>query len=98
MNAKKALIDKNWIEAPSEKSATSNVRKLHKFERMTITKSEDLPDLMTPKEAGEFLRRCQTTIREYRLNGDLRFMKIKGRYFTTPEYIADFLEREMKNK
>jgi len=98
MNARKVQIDKNWLDAPSEKSTNSSVRKLHKFEQMTITKSEDLPDLMTPKEAGEFLRRCKSTIREYRLNGDLKFIKIKGRYFTTPEYIADFLEREMKNK
>lgn len=98
MNARKVQIDKNWLDAPSDKKNTSSVRKLHKFEQMTVTKSEDLPALMNSKEAAALLRRCLSTIREYRLNGDLRFMKIKGRYFTTPEYIADFLEREMKNK
>lgn len=40
MNAKKALIDKNWIEAPSDKKNTSSVRKLHKFEQMTVTPLE----------------------------------------------------------
>lgn len=99
MNAKKVQIDRSWInQPPKDKQAYSNVRKLHKFEHMTVTKSEDLPELLTTKEAAELLRRHPDTIKEYRMDGVLKFIKIKGRYFTTPEYIGDFLEREMKKK
>lgn len=99
MNAKKIQIDKNWLnDEPTSKASKSNVRKMHKFEHMTVTRSEDLPELMTTKEAAEFLRKHPKTIEEYRNDGCLKFIKIKGRYFTTPEYIGDFLENEMKKK
>ncbi|MBL7545597.1 MAG: helix-turn-helix domain-containing protein [Bdellovibrionaceae bacterium] len=99
MNAKKIQIDKSWLEAePRSKAQVSNFRKLHKFEHMTVTKSEDLPELMTTKDAAEILRKHPDTIKEYRNDGSLKFIKIKGRYYTTPEYIADFIESEMKRK
>lgn len=90
--AKKITFDKNWI---NETPKTGNrSRKIHKFEQMRVIKSEDLPQLMTTQEAAEFLKRHPKTIEEYRRDGSLKFIKIRGRYFTTPEYIADFINCE----
>lgn len=94
--APKITFDKNWL---NEKSKTqSKSRKVHKFEQMRVIKSEDLPQLMTTNEAAEFLKRHPKTVEEYRKDGALRFIKIRGRYFTTPEYIADFIRAESMKK
>lgn len=91
MGAKKIEIGKDWFKAGAKQ-----VRKVNKFEQVSITKSEDLPELMTTKEAAEFLKRHFKTIEEWRKDGQLKFLKVRGRYFTTPEFIADFLENEQK--
>lgn len=92
MGAKKITIDKDWFQSGSKVS----VRKVSKFEQVSITKSEDLPELMTTKQAAAFLRRHYKTIEEWRKGGQLKFLKVRGRYFTTPEFIADFLDNEQK--
>lgn len=92
MGAKKITIDKDWFKSESKAS----VRKISKFEQVSITKSEDLPELMSAKEAAVFLKRHYKTIEEWRKDGQLKFMKVRGRYFTTPEFIADFLDNEQK--
>lgn len=91
--AKKSLFDKDWFksDAPSK-----IVKKVSAFERAKVTRSEDLPELMTQQEAAAFLKKHIKTIEDWRKAGILRFIKIRGRYFTTPEYLGDFLESEMK--
>ncbi len=93
---RKVVIDKNWINEDSKKSERS--RKIHQFEQMRVTRSEDLPELMTTQEAAEFLGRHYKTVEEYRKGKLLRFFKIRGRYFTTPEFLAEFIESETRKK
>ena len=97
MGAPKVTFSKDWWKADSKKSS-DRVRKNHLFQQARVTRSEDLPELMTTKEAAEMLCRHLKTIEEYRNDGSLKFFKIKGRYFTTPEYIAEFIERESRKK
>ena len=94
MTAAKTLIAKDWRKA--EPAKTDRSRKIHRFEQMRVTRSEDLPELLTTSEAAKFLCRHPKTIEEYRNDGSLKFIKIRGRYFTTPEFIAEFIDRESK--
>jgi hypothetical protein len=95
--ARRVVFDNNWLQKDDKKKPSTS-RKLHKFEQMKVTRSEDLPQLMTTHEVAAFLRRHFRTVEEYRKEGLLKFFKIRGRYFSTPEYIADFLELELKRK
>ncbi len=99
MGAAKVKFTKDWLNEGGKvgKRAESS-RKVHKFEQMRVTKSEDLPELMSTAEAAKFLRRHPKTLEEYRNEGSLQFYKIKGRYFTTPEFIAEFLNVEKSKK
>ncbi|NJM09419.1 MAG: helix-turn-helix domain-containing protein [Bdellovibrionaceae bacterium] len=91
MGAKK--ISKNWREEGglgSGKSLTPAIRP----SPVEVTRSEDLPQLMTTKEAAKFLKRHFKYVEELRKEGKLIFRKYGGRYFTTPEFIAQYLETQ----
>lgn len=92
---RKITFDRDWL---TQDPKSDRSRRVHKFEQMRVTKSEDLPQLMTTKEAAEFLSCHYKTVEEYRKEGALKFLKIRGRYFTTPEYIAEFIEAETRKK
>lgn len=96
MGAPKIKFTKDWLSEDSKIS--ERAKRIHKFEQMRVTRSEDLPELMTTIEAAEFLCKHYKTVEEYRKDGSLRFLKIRGRYFTTPEYIAEFIEREQQKR
>lgn len=96
MGAAKTVISKDWLTQKDKRS--DRTRKIHKFEQMRVTRSEDLPELMTTKEAAEVLSCHYKTVEEFRKDGSLKFIKLRGRYFTTPEYIADYIESESKKK
>jgi len=97
--AKKVTFSKDWLTAVDSKSKRpDHVRQVHKFEQMRVTRSEDLPELMTSLEAAKFLCRHFKTVEEYRKDGLLKFFKVRGRYFTTPEFLAEFLETETRRK
>lgn len=91
MGAKK--IPKDW-RTQNVEGAAHGLRIRTQFRNLQVTRSEDLPTLMTTKEAASMLRRHSKSIEEYRNDGRLKFVKIGGRYFTTPEFIAEFLENE----
>lgn len=86
-------IAKDWRTHDVSKTKTG-LRTHTQFRNLEVTKSEDLPKLMTSREAAELLRRHVKTIEEYRKDGRLKFVKLGGRFFTTAEYIAEFLETE----
>lgn len=93
MGAKR--IPKDW-RTQNTAGTKAGLRTRASFEPDEVTKSEDLPQLMTTLETAKLLRRHPKTIEEYRNDGSLKFLKIRGRYFTTPEYVAEFLEIESK--
>lgn len=93
MSAIKTIVSKDWYKQKDEKKA---IKKVSNFESMKVTAKEDLPNLITSKEAADILRCHPKTIEERRNDGTLKFFKVMGRYFTTPEFIADFLQTEIK--
>lgn len=76
-----------WTKGP--KKIVSHVVKV---EQIKATKSEDLPELLDTKEAAVFMRKHYKTVEELRHKKKLKFLKMGGRYFTTPEFIAMYLE------
>lgn len=96
MGEKKIKFTKDWLNDNSKVS--SRARKVHKFEQMKVTRSEDLPELMTTQQAADLLLRHKKTIEMYRNEGALKFLRVRGRYYTTPEYIADFIETENRKR
>lgn len=98
MAAAKTIISKDWFKEDNSKRLSERARKIHKFEQVRVTRSEDLPELMTTQEAAEFLKRHPKTVEEYRNDGTLKFLKMRGRYFTTPEFIAEFITNESHKK
>jgi hypothetical protein len=88
-------IPKDW-RTQNTAGTKAGLRTRASYEAVEVTRSEDLPQLMTTREAATFLRRHPVTVKEYRNDGSLKFIKIRGRYFTTPEYLAEFLEVESR--
>lgn len=88
-------IPKDWRTQNAE-GTKAGLRMRTSFEAAEVTRSEDLPQLMTTRQAADLLRRHPKTVEEYRNDGSLKFIKIRGRYFTTPEFVAEFLEVESK--
>ena len=91
MGAKKFSAEKNWWQTDSRPVDT--IRASSKVE---VIKSEDLPELMTLREAAEFYKCHPKTIQEWvstKVHGSL---KIRGRRFVTPQHIAYFLETQRK--
>lgn len=86
-------ISKDWWK-DDDKNTRKKKRLVHKFEQMRVTKSEDLPELMTFEEAAKLFKRHPRTVERWAKRGDLKVIKVYGRYFTTPEYIAEFLEAQ----
>lgn len=95
MGAKKAMFDKNWFK--SDAPARIEKKTAH-FEVKRVTSMDQIPELITPREAAEKLRMHIDTIKDLRLSKKLKFMRIGGRYRTTPEWIADYLLGEMKKR
>lgn len=57
---------------------------------------EDLPVLLTPKEAAVHLK-CKPKYAAVLMKQKIvESRKIRGRWFTTPEWIAEYIRREMK--
>ena len=93
MSAVKTIVSKDWWKQKDEKKA---IKKVSSFETLKVTAKEDLPTLITTKEAAGILRCHHKTVEELRNSGSLQFFKVMGRYFTTPEFIADYLQTEIK--
>lgn len=85
-------ISKDWWKRDQSKKGRKKTQL--KMEQMKVTKSEDLPELMTLEETANLFKRSRRTIERWFQSGTLRSLKVQGRWFTTPEFIADFLERE----
>jgi hypothetical protein len=56
---------------------------------------KDLPTLVSAKEAAVPLHTNAKTVADWMAKKHLRSLKIRGRRWTTPEWIADFINREM---
>lgn len=92
MGEKKINISKDWYKGGTKKSLSKSMRSHQQF---VASAAGDLPSLMTIEEAAQALRRHIKTIRDWTSDGSLKSVKIKGRRFTTAEWIADFINTEL---
>lgn len=95
--ARKVKFDRNWINEKS--GSVSKSRKVSRFEQVRIVRADELPEMIFTKQAAQILNRHPKTVEEYRKDYErdgsgLRFEKLRGRYYTTAEWIHDFLVRE----
>jgi len=90
----KTSIKKDWWK--DKPTAGQAMEKVVSFESVSVKSSEDLPELLTPKEVASLLKKHIKTIEQWRNDGRIKFFKIMGRYFTTPSLVAEFLESELK--
>lgn len=91
---RKPKFTKDWWK--DDKNLKPSKKRLeHKFEQERVTKSEDLPELLTAEEASKLFKRSPRTIERWMKSKVLGSFKIRGRYFTTPEMIAQYLNSEM---
>lgn len=95
MGEKKVVVAKDWWQKPTRKITQQAVR-VHGFQHTTVTRSEDLPQLLTVEEAAKLLRSHEKTVRKWIQTKDLQSLKIKGRRFVTPEQIGLFLDSQYR--
>lgn len=92
---KKVQISKDWWKEKPQR--TGSTRKISKFEKFEVVRSDDLPELLTMQRAAHILGVHYQTIRDYKDSGELKFVKKGGRWVTTPEWIADYLNNLESN-
>lgn len=91
MAAKKISAAKDWWATDTRPVDTMRTK-----QRVEVIKSEDLPELMTIKEAAEFYKCHPKTVQEWistKVHGSI---KLRGRRFITPQHIAYFIESQRK--
>lgn len=93
--AEKSVIPKNWFTKESL-AAPAESRMTQILTQTKIMRSEDLPELLTSKEVAPILKVHHKTAADMMRDGTLRSVKIRGRRFTTPQWIADFLRKELR--
>lgn len=89
----KVKIQRGWYE---QSEPARETRLVNLFEQVAIRTKDDLPQLLSPKEAAQILRCTAKTASELMSKQIIQSMKLRGRRFTTPEWIADYMRREQK--
>lgn len=97
MGVKKGVvIAKDWFTKTAQ-VVPQKTRMVALFEQARITKSEELPELLSPKEVAEHLKMNPKTASALMKNGTIRSMKLRGRRFSTPEWLADYMRKEISS-
>lgn len=94
MTIGKLKFSKDWKDDFKTKSKKD--RPSRRTLQLEVIKSEDLPELIAPKKAAQMLHMHYKTLENERRDGKIKFIKRGGRYFTTPEWIAEYLETYSK--
>lgn len=91
MSIAKISYGKDWAKQSASRAATKPRRQKLDLE---VVRSEDLPEMMRPTQVAQLLKRHPKTIEGLRRERKIRFIKLGGRYYTTPEWVAEYLENE----
>ena len=86
-------FERDWF---NKVSMGPKPRRKLEFEIADVTSLDQLPTFISAKQAGEKLNQSPKTIAHWMAIGLLKSIKIRGRRFTTPEFIADFLNEEIR--
>lgn len=85
-------FDKDWYK---NVKAHSNQRRSLELEKVDVTILDQLPQLVSVKEAAQKLNSNHKTVADWMAKGHLKSIKVRGRRFTTPAWMADFLRDEI---
>lgn len=91
---RKKRVSKDWyLEQvdPSKAIVTSTG-----FENLNPKSKDDLPKLMTISETAVYFNKDRKTIEDWRDKKHLFFFRISGTYYTTPQHIADYINKQVK--
>jgi hypothetical protein len=85
-------IPKDWFMHVDTAIGRRRVRAAS--EKRIVRTLDDLPNLISARDAATALKSNPKTVADWMAKGFLRSMKIRGRRWTTPEWINDFIDRE----
>jgi len=92
MGAKKVGVAKDWWRTEDVGADLFRASR----SKIEVIRSEDLPELITIREAAEFYKCHPKTVQKWidqKLHGSL---KIRGRRFVTPQHIHHFVDKQPK--
>lgn len=91
----KPVIARDWWQksAPADQQAS---RLVNLVEKGRVTKSDDLPEFLTPTDVAKHLKCHPKTASEHMRNGVIRSVKHGGRRVTTTEWLADYMRKVLK--
>lgn len=92
MAAKKVGIAKDWWR--TDDSGADLIRSSRS--KIEVIRSEDLPELMTVREAAEFYKCHPKTFQKWIDQKQHGSIKLRGRRFVTPQHISYFIESQRK--
>ena len=94
MGQLKSEIPKDWFLQVATESGRKRVNAA--VEKREVKTVEDLPKLVTVNEASEILRTHPKTVSDWMIKKYLKSRKVRGRRFTSAEWINEFLMRELE--
>lgn len=92
MAAAKTKFNDDWYKNVTTRPARS--KRALDYDKILSSLSAVLPLLVTAKEAAEPLKSNYKTVVDWMAKGHLKSFKMRGRRFTTPEWIAEFIVSE----
>jgi hypothetical protein len=93
MTAKKIEIPKDWYDQVDTIAGRRKLKALS--ERIVLKSLEDVPKWVSAKEAAVALKSNHKTVHDWMAKKILRSIKIRGRRWTTTEWIEDFINKEL---
>lgn len=94
MRAKQIKVSKDWLNQPAS-SRSHAVPKTVRLAVEDVLKLSDLPDLIDQEEAAKQIRLSKYSCGELMRSGALMNVKIGRHRFTTPQWIALFLQGQL---
>jgi excisionase family DNA binding protein len=88
MSAKKEFAN-DWFNNVAEYKPRKKLVDVESVEKL-----EQLPRLVSAKEAAEQLSMSSKTINDWMTKGHIKSLKVRGRRFTTVKWLAEFLQNE----
>jgi hypothetical protein len=94
--AKKNSLEfaKDWFLSP-DPAIPQKARMTALFEKSRITRAADLPELLNARDVASHLKMNPKTASALMKKGIIRSMKMRGRRFTTPEWLAEYMRKEI---
>lgn len=91
----KLAVAKDWYLKPSNGARrTTSAYKIKSD--LQVIKSEDLPEFLDVKDVAKHLNMSPRSVERYFMSGIIHTTKVRGRRLTTVEWLAEFLNNELR--